>query len=252
MNNDLKYKILPRLLNELANLSWQERLLHLKKYHDKKIIFSTSFGYEDQAITHVIGTNNLPIEIFTLDTGRLFEETYKTFELTTKAYPQLAIKTYYPQAEPLQALIQKQGINGFYESVEKRQACCYVRKVEGLKRALKGSDLWISGLRRQQSQDRSNLPIAEYDDGLNVIKVYPLIDVLLDDLVTYVVANKIPYNTLHDKGFISIGCSPCTRAVKSGDRFRSERWWWEQDTKKECGLHVKDGKLVRTMVSVDD
>ncbi len=143
-------------------------------------------------------------------------------------------------------MVNRQGINGFYESVEKRKACCFVRKVEPLNRALEGVDIWISGLRREHSDNRSDLPVVEYDAGRDIIKVYPLVDISEADVKAYIQNHAIPYNPLHDQGFPSIGCAPCTRAVAPGEHARSGRWWWEQENEQECGLHIKDGKLVRT------
>jgi len=252
VNKCFKDLVLSDLLNSLENLSWQERISYVTKWKDKKIVFSTSFSYEDQIMTHFIATNNLPIRLFTLDTGRLFEETYKTFELTCKTYPQITINTYCPDTGLLQNLVTRQGINGFYSSIENRKACCHVRKVEPLTRAIKGSALWISGLRREQSDNRNTLPVVEYDQELDIIKLYPLIDVSLDDIITYVNKFSIPYNLLHDKGFVSIGCAPCTREIKKDDDMRLGRWWWEEDSKRECGLHFQNGKLVRVIKNTND
>tara|TARA_B100001093_G_C26562881_1_gene899495 strand:- start:69 stop:788 length:720 start_codon:yes stop_codon:yes gene_type:complete len=236
--------MLDSLIEKFSALNWQERLKLLSQEQDN-IAFSSSFSYEDQVITHLIANENLLIRVFTLDTGRLFEETHKVIQATTEKYPNLEIETYYPNTDKVQDLVKRNGINGFYESLDKRKDCCYVRKVEPLNRALKGTKIWISGLRREHSDNRGNLPIAEYDPSQDLIKFYPLIDVDLDTIKTYIKTNDIPYNELHDKGFPSIGCAPCTRAIKKGEHPRSGRWWWEQDDAQECGLHMVDGKLVR-------
>jgi phosphoadenosine phosphosulfate reductase len=247
MYNKLKNEILPKLLDELPGLSWEQRLIVIQnqEFHNKKVSFSTSFSCEDQVITHIISTNNLFISVFTIDTGRLFEETYKTFQLTKETYTNLLIDTYFPEAQAIQNLVRKQGINGFYESVANRLNCCSVRKVEPLQRALKDSNFWISGLRRDHSDNRKNLPIAEYDETRDIIKLYPLVDAGSDDITDYILNHKIPYNILYDKNFLSIGCAPCTRAINFGEQARAGRWWWENEQSQECGLHIKNGKLVR-------
>ncbi|MHA1539472.1 MAG: phosphoadenylyl-sulfate reductase [Alphaproteobacteria bacterium] len=240
-----RQKIVKRLIDELSPLSWQERFVVLRDYQNQRITFSTSFSYPDQSIVDLIAKNELDVNVFTLDTGRLFEETHTTFQKTRDTYPSLLIKAYYPDTEAVEELIKQQGINAFYDSIEKRQNCCHVRKVEPLQRALSGYDIWISGLQREQSQSRHDLPIAEYDEVNDIIKLYPLIDVSSDDILRYVKAHNVPYNILHDQGFPSIGCAPCTRSVELGAHPRSGRWWWEKDKKQECGLHIKDGKLER-------
>ncbi len=237
---------MPRdMIVDLENASWQDRLIALSRYNEQNIAFSTSLSYEDQAITHVIATHNLPIRIFTLDTGRLFEETHKVAQQTREKYPNINIETYYPDATAAQDLVKTQGINGFFDSIENRKNCCGVRKVEPLNRALQGVDIWISGLRREHSDNRGDLPLAEMDEGRGIIKLYPLIDVEEDELKAYIHDHDIPYNELHDKGYPSIGCAPCTRAISAGEHPRAGRWWWEQDDAQECGLHMVDGKLVR-------
>lgn len=228
---------------ELSNgLSWQERLKWVTQ-QGGRIAFSTSFGLEDQMITDIIGKSRLPIELFTLDTGRLFEETYALYQQTADRYD-LTIKSYYPDPLALEKYVSQNGINGFYESLENRKACCFIRKVEPLQRALEGVDIWITGLRREQSDNRSDLAVAEWDPQHRLIKFQPLIDLTLEEVEHYVVEQNVPYNPLHDQGFPSIGCAPCTRAVEPGEHPRAGRWWWEQDNQQECGLHVVDGKLV--------
>lgn len=236
---------LTSLLDTLTSLPWQQRLAWLGAQPGTSAAFSTSFSLEDQAITHVIATRNMPIRVFTLDTGRMFEQTYATFQRTRDAYPALAIETYYPDSTALEALVARQGINGFYDSKEARLACCHVRKVEPLERALKSVTHWISGLRREHSDHRADLPVAEMDSGRGILKLYPLIDVEESEIRAYIDAHRIPYNSLHDEGFPSIGCAPCTRAVAPGEHPRSGRWWWESEGAQECGLHLVDGKLVR-------
>jgi phosphoadenosine phosphosulfate reductase len=220
----------------IKNKSPEESLALLAKEFPGKTVFSTSLGYEDQVITHLIFSNNLPIEIFTLDTGRLFPETYSVFESTLQRYKK-PIKTYYPQTEEIEKLVSQKGPNSFYESMENRKECCYIRKVEPLKRALKGNKIWITGIRAEQSGNRKDMPALEWDEGNQIIKFHPIINWTLEEVKNYIAKHNIPYNSLHDKGFVSIGCAPCTRAIKEGDDFRAGRWWWEQNDKKECGLH---------------
>jgi len=201
-----------------------------------KVIFSTSFSYEDQVITHAILENKLPISIFTLDTGRLFAETYSVWNSTNERY-NTRIKAYYPNENLLQDFVAEKGPNSFYESVENRKGCCFIRKVEPLKRALAGNAVWVTGLRAEHSANRNNLPMIEWDESNQVIKYHPILHWTTEEVKQYIKANQIPYNPLHDKGFVSIGCAPCTRAVKPGEDFRAGRWWWEDADKKECGLH---------------
>jgi len=201
-----------------------------------KVIFSTSFSLEDQVITHFIAEEKLPIRIFTLDTGRLFPETYSTWERTLDRY-EVPIESYHPDADKLGDLIHKKGPNGFYKSVENRKECCQVRKVFPLKNALKGMDIWISGLRAEHSPERESLDILEWDENNQLFKYYPLLHYRESDLRKIINSEGIPYTILFDKGFPSIGCAPCTRAVREGEPMRAGRWWWEDQNKKECGLH---------------
>ncbi len=234
------------LQEQLTPLSWEKRLVALCDYaKNDAIAFSTSFSLEDQIITHAIAKHKLPVRIFTIDTGRLFEQTHDTFQKTLDAYETIDIETFYPDTKSLQELIKKQGINGFYQSVEKRHACCHVRKVEPLERALKGVDIWISGLRREQSPHRGTLPVAESDTGRGLVKCYPLVDLSANTVRTYIDEHFIPYNPLHDQGYPSIGCTPCTRAISPEEHPRAGRWWWEQEGEQECGLHLQNNKLVR-------
>jgi phosphoadenosine phosphosulfate reductase len=203
-----------------------------------RIVFSTSFGKEDQVITHAIATGEGLdlINIFTLDTGRLFEATYETYQRTLLKY-KTEIRAYFPNQAAVQELLEKKGPLSFYDSVENRKECCFIRKIEPLKRALAGSEIWITGLRRAQSDNRGSLPVAEWDEVNNVIKVHPLIDWSELDVDDYVNKHNVPVNPLHKKGFPSIGCAPCTRAIEPGEDVRAGRWWWES-SKKECGLHT--------------
>lgn len=243
MSSQLNEALAQTLAESFASVPWQDRIAALRDYPQLKIAFSTSLSFEDQAITHVLATQKVPVRIFTLDTGRLFEETQKLHQATTDKYG-IQIETFAPDAEDIKQYVAKNGINGFYNSVENRKECCRIRKVVPLTKALKGVDIWISGLRREHSDNRSNLQAAEYDARDNVIKLYPLIDVMTGDVWKFIKDNNIPYNPMHDNGFPSIGCAPCTRAIAHDEHPRAGRWWWEQG-EQECGLHMVDGKLVR-------
>ena len=225
------------LLKETASLSIVEQFRFLAEKFTGKIAFSTSFGQEDQVITDIIFKNNIPIQVFTLDTGRMFEETYKVWNKTNEKYNQKIIP-YYPENSELEKMVSEKGIYSFYESIENRKECCNIRKVYPLKRALKDVDLWITGLRAEQSVTRIELALLENNESFNTIKYNPLTSWSLEKVLDYLKENKVPYNSLHDKGFISIGCSPCTRAIKEDEDVRAGRWWWENKDSKECGLHV--------------
>jgi phosphoadenosine phosphosulfate reductase len=223
----------------IAKLEGKEALVVLNELisiTNEKIVFSTSFGYEDQVISHFIFENNLPINVFTLDTGRLFPETYSVYNSTLNRYKK-PIEVYNPNTIELEKLLTKKGPFSFYDSTENRIECCNIRKVEPLKRALNGFTIWITGIRSEQSPNRKNMPMVEWDNGNQIIKVHPLLNWTLEGVKKFIKQNNIPYNPLHDKGFVSIGCQPCTRAIKDGEDFRAGRWWWEDVNKKECGLH---------------
>jgi len=206
--------------------------------------FSTSFGAEDMVVLDLIQRHALPIGIFTLDTGRLPEETYALMQQVEERYGR-CVATYFPDAQAVQQLVGANGINGFYESVEKRKACCAVRKLEPLSRALAGKRAWVTGLRAQQSVTRAALATRETDQERGLDKFNPLADWSESDVWAYIRANDVPYNALHDRFYPSIGCAPCTRAISPGEDLRAGRWWWEQPENKECGLHIKDGKVMR-------
>ena len=213
-----------------------EALTLLANQFPGQIIFSTSFGWEDQVISHMIFANHLPIKVFTLETGRLFRETYSVWAATMNRY-QMPIHAYYPNNELLEEMVSKKGPNSFYESVENRKECCGIRKIEPLKRALKGNKIWITGIRAEQSVNRHDMHDLEWDEQNQLVKFHPIFNWTLDEVKAYIKQYNIPYNSLHDKGFPSIGCMPCTRAVAEGEDFRAGRWWWEDQSKKECGLH---------------
>lgn len=220
----------------LKDLSAPEGLAYVSQHYGADSIFSTSFGMEDQAISHLIFSAGFSIDVFTLDTGRMFTETYSAWRQMLDTYHK-PIHAYYPQAVPLQEYVTKNGPNAFYESQELRKSCCYIRKVEPLQRALKGKKIWITGLRAEQSANRQDMPKVEWDEGNQIIKYHPILDWSWDQLKAFIRDNQVPYNVLHDKGFVSIGCAPCTRAIREGEDFRAGRWWWEDNSKKECGLH---------------
>ena len=227
------------ILQKTKVLDLDKVLIDLAREFPGAVTFSTSFSYEDQVITHKILTNKLPITIFTLDTGRLFPETYSVWSATNEKY-NTNIKAYYPDHSLLENFVAVRGPNSFYESVENRKGCCHIRKVEPLKRALKDNAVWITGLRAEHSADRHDMPQVEWDESNQVIKYHPILHWTTEEVKQYINQNNIPYNPLHDRGFVSIGCAPCTRAIRPGEDFRAGRWWWEDNTKKECGLHVHE------------
>jgi phosphoadenosine phosphosulfate reductase len=229
---------LVELKEELLGLSLVDKLKYLANKYPNKIIFSTSFGWEDQVVTDIIFSNNIPIKVFTLETGRLFPETYYVWNRTLEIYNK-PILAYYPLNNLLQDMVNTKGPNSFYESVENRKECCYIRKIEPLKRAVSGNDIWVTGIRADQSANREDMHDLEWDEGNNLVKFHPIFDWTLDDVKNYISEHNVVYNTLHDKGFPSIGCAPCTRAVAPNEDFRAGRWWWEDQSKKECGLHAK-------------
>ncbi|MBK5567044.1 phosphoadenylyl-sulfate reductase [Ensifer sp. SSB1] len=204
-----------------------------------RAVFTTSLGIEDQVITAAIGGNKLSIDVATLETGRLFNETVALIDKTEETYGSL-IKRYHPEQADVDAYAARYGLNGFYESVEARHACCDVRKLKPLARALEGATFWITGLRRGQSGNRASTPFAEADAERGLIKINPLADWDIETIRAYVAANAVPVNPLHARGYPSIGCEPCTRAIKPGEPERAGRWWWENDEKRECGLHVPE------------
>jgi phosphoadenosine phosphosulfate reductase len=217
-----------------------ERLAALHSHISGRIVFTTSFGLEDQAITHAIFAQKLAVEVLTLDTGRLFPETHEVWAETEARYG-ARIRVYAPGQDNLEALITRDGINGFRSSVAARLECCAVRKVAPLNRALSGCAAWITGIRADQSAERARLGFVCFDDQRQLIKANPLFDWTREQTFAFVRAHGVPYNQLHDRGFLSIGCAPCTRAVAPGEPERAGRWWWEQEEKKECGLHLSRG-----------
>jgi phosphoadenosine phosphosulfate reductase len=211
-------------------------LLHRVAAHHAPAAFASSFGAEDMVLTDLIAKHALPIEIVTLDTGRLPGETYALIDRVREHY-RLPIAVYYPDAETLESYVRANGINAFYRSVELRERCCAIRKTEPLKRALAGKGAWITGLRRAQSPTRRELAVEEFDAAHGLPKFNPLAEWSEDDVWSYLHAHRVPTNPLHDRGYPSIGCAPCTRAIEPGEDIRAGRWWWEHPEHKECGLH---------------
>jgi len=212
-------------------------LLSFSETH-QPITFANSLGLEDMVLTDMIFRRNLDIEIFTLDTGRLHEQTYQLLEQIQRQYNKL-LKVQYPEARAIEHFVQEQGINAFYDNVDARKTCCRIRKVEPLKRALLGKKAWVTGLRREQSVTRDALQASEWDANFGLFKLNPLCDWSEQDAWQYIRHYKVPYNALHDQHFPSIGCSPCTRAIHDGEDIRAGRWWWEDPKNKECGLHAE-------------
>jgi phosphoadenosine phosphosulfate reductase len=207
-------------------------------------VFASSLAAEDMVLTDMILRSQLPIRIFTLETGRLHAETLSVLDRIREQY-HYEVTPYRPEPAAVDAYVDQNGLNAFYDSVELRKECCRIRKVEPLKRALAGNRAWITGQRRAQSTTRAGLDVQEHDAAHGMEKFNPLADWSEQDVWEYIRANKVPYNALHDRGFPSIGCEPCTRAIQPGEDVRAGRWWWENPESKECGLHVVDGKLIR-------
>jgi phosphoadenosine phosphosulfate reductase len=233
---------LDRRLAEIADL--EGRLAEIGRIAPAPIGFSTSLGLEDQAILNAISAAGAAIAVFTLDTGRLFPETVETIALSEQRYG-LRIRVVAPETAEVEALVARDGVTGFRLSIQARKACCEVRKVRPLERALAGAGSWITGLRRGQSEGRSTLPLAAWDPGRRLVKINPLADWPLDRLEAYIAANDVPVNPLHSRGFPSIGCQPCTRAIRPGEDVRAGRWWWENEDGKECGLHGNPRRSAR-------
>lgn len=217
----------------------EEVLNYFLKEFKGRIALSSSLGAEDQVLTDMIANIDKETTIFTLDTGRLFPETYDLIDETNKQY-NISIRVYFPDFAKVEQMVKEKGINLFYDSLENRRLCCHIRKIESLKRAFKGLDVWICGLRHEQSVTRIATKMVEWDEQHNLIKINPLIEWEEKEVWDYINSHNVPFNTLHDKGFPSIGCQPCTRAIKPGDDIRAGRWWWEEPAHRECGLHIQE------------
>jgi phosphoadenosine phosphosulfate reductase len=225
------------LIEECEELDLPRRLVTVRREIGGRIVFTTSFGLEDQAVTHAIFTASLDIDIVTLDTGRLFPETLGVWDATERRYGR-RIRGLSPNPEYLEPLIGHYGAYGFRRSVAARIACCALRKAEPLGRALADAAAWITGLRADQSRERAQTCFAGFDRQYQIVKINPLFDWTRDRVAAFVRDGDVPYNPLHDRGYLSIGCAPCTRAVAPGEPERAGRWWWEREEKTECGLHA--------------
>ncbi len=223
---------------QFAGASPEEVIAFFLEHFKDKIALSTSMGLEDQALTHMISRSHRDARFFTLDTGRLFPETYDLIDRTAKKY-KINIEVFFPEAADVENMVKEKGINLFYDSIENRKLCCHIRKIKPLLRATEGLDAWITGLRRQQAVTRHNLQTVEWDDINKLIKINPLIDWSEQQVWDYINRYNVPVNPLHKKGFASIGCQPCTRAIEPGEDIRAGRWWWENPETKECGLHKR-------------
>ena len=222
-------------IKQIDALSLAEGIAFVTSLFPGKVVFSSSLGQEDQVITDTIFKNNIPVKIFTIDTGRLFNETYELLDKTTARYKK-PIQVYFPDAGDVEEFVQTKGINSFYESVDNRKECCYIRKVKPLNRALLGAKVWITGLRTEQSVNRNAMKMIEWDENKQLYKFNPLINWSYKEVLNYIDEFNVPFNVLHNKGFVSIGCAPCTRTIEPGEDARAGRWWWET-SQKECGLH---------------
>jgi len=235
----------PESIKKVEESTLADGLKLITEWFPGKVVFSSSLGQEDQVLTDAIFKNNLPVTIFTIDTGRLFDETYELLDRTNARYKK-NIQVYFPEAADVEEFVVNKGINSFYESVDNRKECCHIRKVKPLNRALKGAAVWITGLRAEQSNNRHDMPMIEWSEEKMLYKFNPLIKWTYADMMDYINKFNVPYNRLHDKGFISIGCAPCTRAIEPGEDARAGRWWWET-SQKECGLH--ETKIVSSNAS---
>lgn len=228
--------MIEQIKRKIEGLEAGEIIRYVNEDFGGQAVFSTSFGIEDQVITHILEAKQAKVDIFTLETGRLFPETYSVWNRTLEKY-ELPIKAYYPDTVAVEKMVTEKGPSSFYESVENRKECCNIRKIIPLKRAIQGYKIWITGIRADQSANREDMHQVEWDEANQIIKIHPLFHWTLADVEGFLKENYIPYNRLHDKGFPSIGCQPCTRAIQPGEDFRAGRWWWEDKSKKECGLH---------------
>jgi phosphoadenosine phosphosulfate reductase len=235
----MKEKLVREYNERFMNESPMKVLEFFLKEYPGKIALASSLGAEDQVLTHMVLSIDPSLKIFTLDTGRLFPETYDLIDRTNSRF-NFKMEVCFPAAKKVEKMVREKGINLFYESIQNRKQCCYIRKIEPLHRALEGYEMWITGLRKDQSITRNNNSLVELDENNHgLIKLNPLINWTEKMVWNYIEEYNIPYNKLHDQGFPSIGCQPCTRAVEPGEDVRSGRWWWELPEHKECGLHQR-------------
>lgn len=233
--SEYTFKDIDLLNQQVEGKSAVEIIQWANETFDGKVTLASSLGQEDQVLTEMIGSM---MDVFTLDTGRLFPESYNLIADTEKKYG-IKVKLYFPDAVEVEDMVSKKGINLFYESIENRKQCCKIRKLNPLRRALEPYKAWICGLRKEQSVTREGVKVVEWDGLHQMFKINPLAEWSTEQMLNYIKEREIPYNPLHDKGFISIGCASCTRAVKPGQHLRDGRWWWESPEHKECGLHTK-------------
>jgi phosphoadenosine phosphosulfate reductase len=232
----MDFQVIEQLNRRFGNATAEDIVHFFLKEYKGAIALSSSLSIEDQVLTDMVIKDDPSARIFTLDTGRLFPETYDLIDRTNKKYG-ISIEIFFPERESVEKLVHEDGINAFYDSIDARKRCCHVRKLEPLKRAFAGLNVWICGLRHEQSVTRTDIQLVDYDQNNGIIKINPLINWTEAEVREYIKIHDVPYNTLHDKGFPSIGCQPCTRAVKPGEDIRAGRWWWEAPEHKECGLH---------------
>lgn len=234
----MNQELIDTLNKQLSDASAEEVVGYFLQQYKGRIALSSSLSIEDQSLLDMIVKQDKHARIFTLDTGRLFPDTYQLIDKTNMTYG-IKIEVFFPDYKEVQRMVREEGINLFYNSVESRHRCCQIRKLEPLKRAFEGVDVWICGLRKDQSVTRKDMKLVEWDEMHGKIKVNPLINWSEEEVWAYVKKNHVPYNKLHDKGYPSIGCEPCTRAVKEGEDVRAGRWWWEDPDHRECGLHQR-------------
>jgi phosphoadenosine phosphosulfate reductase len=218
-----------------------DRIREIGRRIEGRIAFSTSLGLEDQAILNAIAESGIAVDVFTLDTGRLFPEVLETVELSELRYG-LRIRLVAPEASEVEQLVARDGVFGFRHSLENRLACCEIRKVRPLNKELAGAQAWITGVRREHSDARADVKLAAWDEAHALMKINPVADWSTQELTAYIAANNVPVNPLHARGFVSIGCAPCTRAIQPGEHPRAGRWWWENEEKKECGIHLNPNR----------
>jgi phosphoadenosine phosphosulfate reductase len=232
----MKKEEIKALNKRFSGLDTEKVLRYFLSEFKGRIALSSSLGAEDQVLTDMVMHIDPEVRIFTLDTGRMFPENYDLIDKTNQAY-RMKMDVFFPDYRKVEEMVSERGINLFYNSIENRKLCCHIRKIEPLKRALSELDIWICGLRSDQAVTRINTKLLEWDETNGLLKLNPLADWSHEQVWDYIRKKNVPYNILHDKGFLSIGCQPCTRAIEAGEDVRAGRWWWEKPESKECGLH---------------